>query len=160
MAAGEAGPVIVLSGEADMISTPQLTALLGDQLNRRALHLTIDASSLNRVDSMSGQVLVTVAKTLRARGGSLVLLHPQIPVTRMLTLMGADQVITIRGAAEAEPESGAELAPADGVPRRFPSPVSLTRSRIRPGVRWYAFTREVSRPHAVEIPGRRPGRHR
>ena len=100
VAAGESGPVIVLSGEADITSAPQLTALLGGQLNRGALHLTIDASGLSYVDSMSIQVLVVVTRTLRARGGDLVLLHPQKPVARMLTLMRADQLITIQRAIE------------------------------------------------------------
>jgi len=37
------------------------------------------------------------ARTLQERGGSLVLLRSQPPVAKMLALIGADQVITIRG---------------------------------------------------------------
>jgi hypothetical protein len=57
-----------------------------------------------------------VAKILRVRRGGLVLLRPQRPVARMLTLMGASQVITIQRAIEAAPEPGsdAELARAAG----------------------------------------------
>ena len=73
VAAGESGPVIVLSGEADIASA----------------------------DSMAVQVLVVAAKILRARGGGLVLFRPQRQVARTLTLMAADQLITIRGGAEA-----------------------------------------------------------
>jgi anti-anti-sigma factor len=98
--AAESGPVIKLSGEADITSAPQLTALLGGQLNRGARHLTIDASGLSYVDSMSIQVLLVVARTLRALGGDLVLLHPQKPVARMLALMRVDQLITIQRAIE------------------------------------------------------------
>jgi anti-sigma B factor antagonist len=116
VAAGESGPVIVLSGEVDITSAAQLSALIGGQLNAGAAHLTIDASGLSYLDSISIQVLVVVAKTLRARGGGLVLLRPQRPVARMLTLMGAGQVITIHRAIEAAPEPGsdAELARAAG----------------------------------------------
>jgi len=101
VAAGESGPVIMLSGEADIASAVQLTALISGQLNAGALHLTINASGLSYVDSMAVQVLVVAAKILRARGGGLVLFRPQRQVARTLTLMGADQMITIRGGAEA-----------------------------------------------------------
>ena len=96
VAAGESGPVIMLSGEADITSAVQLTALIGGQLNAGALHLTINASGLSFVDSMAVQVLVVAAKILRARGGGLVLFRPQRQVARTLTLMAADQLITIR----------------------------------------------------------------
>jgi anti-anti-sigma factor len=116
VAAGESGPVIVLSGEVDITSAAQLTALIGGQLNRGALHLTIDASGVSYLDSTSIQVLLIVARTLRARGGDLVLLRPQRPVARILTLMGADQLITIQRAIKVvpEPEDDAELARAAG----------------------------------------------
>jgi anti-anti-sigma regulatory factor len=43
---------------------------------------------------------------LRQRGGGLVLLRPRRAVARMLEVVGADQVITVRGEnqARAEPE--------------------------------------------------------
>ena len=121
VAAGESGPVIMLSGEADIASAVQLTELIGRQLNAGALHLTINASGLSYVDSMAVQVLVVAAKILRARGGDLVLFRPQRQVARTLTLMGADQVITIRRALEVAPQPGsdAELAPG----RRVRSPL-------------------------------------
>ena len=108
VAAGESGPVIVLSGEVDITAAAQLTALIGGQLNAGTAHLTIDASGLSYLDSMSIQVLVVVAKILRARGGGLVLLRPQRPVAKMLGLMGAGQVITIQRAIEAVPNPGNE----------------------------------------------------
>ena len=122
VAAGESGPVIVLSGEADIASAAQLTALIGGQLNAGAVrYLTINASGLSYADSMALQVLMVAAKILRARGGGLVLFRPQRPVARMLTVMAADQLITIRRALEAAPQPGsdAELAPG----RRGPEPV-------------------------------------
>ena len=105
--------MIVLSGEADISSAVQLTALIGSQLNAGAVHLTINASGLSYVDSMALHVLVVAAKILRARGGALVLLRPQRQVARTLTLMAADQLITIRRGLEVAPQPGsdAELAP-------------------------------------------------
>jgi hypothetical protein len=59
------------------------------------------------------------ARTLKERGGTLVLLHPQPAVARLLTLTGAEQIFAIRGQIPGEPESedGAGLAPAG---RRLP----------------------------------------
>lgn len=45
----------------------------------------------------AAQVLIVTAKTLRDRGGELVLLHPQRPVARVLELLGAGEVITVAG---------------------------------------------------------------
>jgi anti-anti-sigma factor len=96
VAAGESGPVLVLSGEADLTSAAQLSELISDQLAGGTTHLTIDASELSFMDSMTIRALMLVARALRGLGGGLVLLRPQKPVAEMLTLLGADQVITTR----------------------------------------------------------------
>lgn len=96
VAAGESGPVITLSGEADMATATQLSAPITAVLARGTRCLTIDASELSFADSMSVRILVLAAKTLKERGGGLVLLHPQSAVARILEIMCADQVITIR----------------------------------------------------------------
>jgi anti-anti-sigma regulatory factor len=43
---------------------------------------------------------ILAAKALKERCGSLVLLHPQPPVARVLALLGADHLLTIRTAAD------------------------------------------------------------
>jgi anti-anti-sigma factor len=63
-------------------------------------------SGLRYADSASVRALVLAAKTLTQRGGSLTLLNPRQPVARTLTLMGADQIFTIRRAIQGEPEAG------------------------------------------------------
>jgi anti-sigma B factor antagonist len=92
---GESGPVITLSGEADTTSVAQLNALITVQLSGGTRHLTIDVSELSFVDSATIQALVLAAKTLKDRGGTLVLRHPQPTVARVLALTGAEQVFTI-----------------------------------------------------------------
>ena len=101
---GESGPVITLSGETDITTVAELSELVTAQLSGGTLHLTIDASGLGFADSASVRVLVLAARTLRQRGGGLVLLRPQRPLARMLDIMGAGQMITIRGETEARPE--------------------------------------------------------
>jgi anti-sigma B factor antagonist len=87
--------VLVLSGEADLTTAAELTELTDAQLAGGTRQLTIDASGLSFADSASIRVLVLAARTLRERGGRLVLLRPQSGVARVLGLLGADQLITI-----------------------------------------------------------------
>ena len=101
---GESGPLIVLSGEADLTGTGQLSALITAQLSRGTPQLTVDASELSFADSMTIRILVLAARILKERGGGLVLLRPQRAVARILEIMGADQAITIRGETHGEPE--------------------------------------------------------
>jgi anti-sigma B factor antagonist len=96
VAAGESGPVITLAGEADMTCAEQLGALIAGQLAGGTRQLTIDVSELRFADSVSIRTIALAARTLRERGGSLVLLAPQPSVARVLTLLGADQMVTIQ----------------------------------------------------------------
>ena len=110
VAARESGPVIVLSGEADLTTVAQLSELVTGQLSGGTRYLMIDAAGLRFADSASIRVLLLAARTLKERGGGLVLLRPQRPVTRVLTLLGADGMITIKGETDGtpEPEGGTE----------------------------------------------------
>jgi stage II sporulation protein AA (anti-sigma F factor antagonist) len=89
-----------------MTSAAELDGALAAQLSGGARHLTADVSALRFADSASIRALVLAARTLKERGGNLVLVSPQPPVARVLSLTGADQLLTIRreAAAEAEPE--------------------------------------------------------
>ncbi len=95
VSAGEAGPVIMLSGEVDLSSVAELSELVTAQLSGGTLHLTIDVSGLTFADSASVRVLMVAAATLRKRGGSLVLLRPQPALSRLMEIMDAGQVIMI-----------------------------------------------------------------
>jgi anti-anti-sigma factor len=117
VSAGEPGPVITLSGETDLTTVAELSELVTGRLSGGTLHLTIDASGLSFADSASVRVLVLAARTLRQRGGGLVLLRPQRALARMLEIMGADQMIIIRGAAEITPEpEGKAEEPSEASP--------------------------------------------
>ena len=104
VAAGASGPVIVLSGEADLTCAGELSALITAQLSRGTRQLTVDVSGLRFADSASIRALVLAARTLRERGGSLVLLQPQRPLTRLLSLTGAERMFTILGETRGETE--------------------------------------------------------
>ena len=116
VAAGESGPVIVLTGEVDITNAAELSELVTGQLASQTRHLTIDVDRLDFTDMAAIRVFRSAARTLRQRGAELVLLHPQRALVR-----GAG--IPRRGRGDRDP--GEE-------PRRRPSP-SRDRARIRPG---------------------------
>jgi anti-anti-sigma factor len=105
--AGELGMVMVLTGETDLATTPELCRELTALLATGARHMTVDVSALTFADSTSIQALMLAGLTLQRRGGALALLSPQPAVTRLLYLMDADQTLTIRLGAGAgtEPEA-------------------------------------------------------
>lgn len=103
VAAGVSGPVVVLSGEADLTCAGQLSALITTQLCGGTRQLTVDVSGLRFADTASIRTLVLAAKTLKERGGSLVLLRPRKPLVRMLDLLGAAPMFTIQVASQGEP---------------------------------------------------------
>ena len=105
VAAGPAGPVITLTGEADLVSAAELSALISGQLAGGTQELTIDASGLRFADTASVRELILAARTLNERGGRLVLLHPQRPVARILAILGVDGTFTIVGGTPGGPEA-------------------------------------------------------
>jgi anti-anti-sigma factor len=100
--AGESGPLITLSGEVDLSTVAELSDLVSAQLAGGTVHLTIDVSGMSFADSASMRVLMLAAMTLRKRGGGLVLLRPQPALARLLDIMDADQVITVRSRSDTE----------------------------------------------------------
>ena len=96
IAAEDGGPVVVLSGEADFTCLAELNAVISEQLSGGTRRLTIDVSGLRFADTASIRELILAAKAMRKRSGTLVLLHPQRPVARVLALLGADHMFTIR----------------------------------------------------------------
>jgi anti-anti-sigma factor len=105
VAAGASSPVVVLSGEADLTSAAQLNALITSQLSGGTRQLTVDVSGLRFADSASIRTLMLAARTLKERGGSLVLLRPQETISKVLDLLGAVQMFSIRQSIHDESES-------------------------------------------------------
>lgn len=94
--AGESGPLIIMSGEADASNAAELSDVIAAQLAGGTACLTVDAAELSFADSMAVSVLTGAARTMKKLGGDLVLLRAQGQLLRVLTILGADQVLTIR----------------------------------------------------------------
>ena len=112
--AGESGPLIVLSGEVDLTNADELSELVTGQLADGTLHLTVDVGGLDFADTAGIRVFVLAAKTLRQRGGDLVLLRPQRTLARILDLLGTEEVLAIREGNEVTPEPESKRARQDG----------------------------------------------
>jgi anti-anti-sigma factor len=62
----------------------------------QAVQLTIDATNLRYADSASIRTLTVAAMKVRTQEGSVTLLNPQPPVARILDLLCADGMFSIR----------------------------------------------------------------
>jgi anti-sigma B factor antagonist len=94
------GPVVVLSGEADLTTLAQLNSVLNEQIWAGFRLVTVDLSMLRFADSATIAALAQAARALRDRGGELELLRPQPAVARVLSLTGVDQTVIVRGAPQ------------------------------------------------------------
>ena len=98
VAAGQAGPVVTLSGEADLSTAAELNEVLTRQVASGSRHLTVDVRELSFADSASVRTLVLAGRAMKDRGGALEVTNPQPAVARLLSLMGVDRMITVRAA--------------------------------------------------------------
>jgi anti-sigma B factor antagonist len=104
VAAGEAGPVVTLSGEADLTTVAALREALSAQIDGGARHLTVDLSRLRFADSPALRALALAGRAIKEAGGELELVRPQPAVARVLELLCLDQVLTVRDGTEAAPD--------------------------------------------------------
>ena len=95
IATGTSGPVLVLTGEADITSVARLDEALATQADGQAVRLTIDATGLRYADSASMRTLVMAAAKITTQHGTVTLLNPQPPVARLLNLLCVDDMITV-----------------------------------------------------------------
>jgi len=96
--------------------------VLTRQVSSGSQHLTVDITGLTIADSASVRTLVLAGRAMKDRGGALELTNPQPAVARLLSLMGVDQMITVRAAADAGSHAeGADCdQPSGGTPRTGP----------------------------------------
>ena len=72
--AGERGPVMVLAGETDLATTPELCRELTALLATGARHMTVDVSALTFADTKGGWMGIRIADAMRVdrkKGGKI-----------------------------------------------------------------------------------------
>jgi anti-sigma B factor antagonist len=92
----ESGPVIRLSGEADLTAAARLNEVLSAHALGTARQVTVDVAGLRFADSASIRELIWAHRVMSERGATLVLADPQPTVAKALSLLGVDHMLTIR----------------------------------------------------------------
>lgn len=88
--------VLHVTGDVDLFSAPQLRTAVYDVIESGQRHIAIDLSSVPFLDSTGLGVLVGALKRLREQDGIMVLLSPQKPVRRVLSVTGLDRIFTVQ----------------------------------------------------------------
>jgi anti-anti-sigma factor len=95
--ASETGdPVIVIHGDVNMASAPELTDLVGDAIEGIPDKLILDLSNLKSLGLAGVRVIDYAARSLPA-ASAIVLRHPQPRVRKVLELTHTDDFCTIEG---------------------------------------------------------------
>ena len=80
--------MLVLSGELDVVSAPELAQRLNEALAEDHVRVTLDLSELTFVDSAGVSVLIKAKQDAESNGRTLVLSHPTEQVHRVFALVG------------------------------------------------------------------------
>ncbi len=87
--------VLVLRGELDFASAPDLRGVIGRACHGEGSNLVIDLTGLAFIDSSGIAALVHAYKLTAASGGSLVLRSPGSRLLRQLEITGLGSLFTI-----------------------------------------------------------------
>jgi len=80
--------VVLVSGEVDLATCPQLRDVLAGLVEQGVYHLIVDLEQVSFLDSSGIGVLISVRRRIREHGGSLRLTAPSPHVRRVLELTG------------------------------------------------------------------------
>ncbi len=80
--------MLVLSGELDVVSAPELQHHLAQVLSEPHDRVMLDLNGLRLVDSAGVSVLIKAKQTVEAGGGTLVLRRPTDQLERVFALVG------------------------------------------------------------------------
>jgi anti-sigma B factor antagonist len=97
--------LVELAGEADIVGSETLHAVLEAETRRRPALLIIEMSALRYMDSAALQAIVRANLALARNGGRLALVRPHENVARVLEMTEVDQMVPVYASvAEAVPE--------------------------------------------------------
>lgn len=98
--AGDGRGVLVVEGDVDLYTSPQLRDRLAESMENGRLLLVVDLAGTTFIDSSGLGALIGAHARLRERRGRLVLCCPRDEVVRTLELTGLDQVMTVMPSRE------------------------------------------------------------
>lgn len=100
--AGEDGAatVITVRGELDVLTAASLRTAVGEVIDDGRVHLVLDATDLDFMDSTGVGVLVIALRRTRVSGGSFAIVGAHGRALRTLSMTGLDRVFTLYGTLE------------------------------------------------------------
>jgi anti-sigma B factor antagonist len=87
---------VVVRGEIDLATQAEFRAVLCDLVVSGQIHLTIDLSGVEFIDSTGLGALIGARRRVHAFNGSLCLLAPSEQVMKVFTVTGLNRVFDIR----------------------------------------------------------------
>jgi anti-anti-sigma factor len=88
--------LVLLSGELDASTAGQLYEQLAELTRDGVVHVALDLSGLEFLDSTGLSVVIAEHKRTNASGGELVILSPQSQVRRLFEITGLMGILQIR----------------------------------------------------------------
>ena len=94
--------VLRLEGELDVSTTARLRAALNEQLvDEGRVHLVVDLTALEFMDSSGLGTLVRAQRQTRALRGSFAVVCPEGPVLKVMTITGLTHVLRVHDSLDA-----------------------------------------------------------
>jgi anti-sigma B factor antagonist len=93
--------VVVLAGELDLADAPSVSSQLLAAADNNG-RVAVDLHGVTFIDSTAIGALVGVQRTLKERGGSLILRRPSRAVARLLELTALDRLFVIEGTEDTD----------------------------------------------------------
>jgi len=86
---------VVVEGEVDVATAPQLREALHEVLDDGATRLRIDLGEVGFIDSAGLGVLIGVLKRIREVGGEIELVHVQPAPRKVIEITGLDELFAL-----------------------------------------------------------------
>lgn len=98
---GHRGVSVVLCGELDHASAPDLRNRLARLISGGVIHIVIDLANVTFIDSTGISVFLTTLKRTEERGGSLVIRNTTPAAFRVFEITGLLDVLSVSGTDKA-----------------------------------------------------------
>jgi anti-sigma B factor antagonist len=99
-------PVIAVTGELDLASTPALRELLEAHLAAGSATIVVDLTAVTFLDSTALGVLVSAFKRCRELGGDLRLAITEPRILKLFTITGLHDMFSISPSGDPAPSGG------------------------------------------------------
>ena len=90
--------IVVLLGELDIDSAPELTALLASVVEKGPAEVMVECSGLSFIDSSGLSVLIAAQKRLTERGARLVVRSPRPNVLKVIEITRLGEYLNVEDA--------------------------------------------------------------